>query len=263
MDKKNLLSIGEMSKFTGASIHSLRYYERIGVLTPAFTDPDTGYRYYNFDQIHLLDFIGFCIEMDIPLKELHKFTGAGDVMDTRAFLAEGKGIAIKKLSAIKRGLRLIKEMERQMDIAEAHPPGQIYTRFVPEKMYYVRKLKACPKDMADIAREFLEMPYINDKDYPHLPEYGILAYHTPVGREYYVFYEIGGKPAAPEDENIKTIPAGEYFCILSQHSQTENAHEIFRGHLSGESSFIAIETEIFVAKYKIYEPMHEIRVLVI
>ena len=254
MDKKNLLTIGEMSKFTGASIHSLRYYERIKVLTPAYIDPDTGYRYYNFDQIHMVDFIGFCIEMDIPLKDFSKFT-EGDIVDTRAFLAEGKSIAIKKLSAIKRGLRFIKEIERQMDIAEEYPPGQIYTRHIPEKLVCVRKVQNL--SLSDMMHEFLSIPYSFEEN--ELAEYGFLACCSPesAAAEYYAFCETDA-----EDENTKRVPAGEYLCTLSQDSQIKNAREIFREHLPKESSFIAIETEIFVAKYRIYQPMHEVRVLV-
>lgn len=46
MDKQNLLTIGNLSKQTGVHIKSLRYYEQLGILRPAHTDPDTGYRYY-------------------------------------------------------------------------------------------------------------------------------------------------------------------------------------------------------------------------
>ena len=259
MDKKNLLTIGEMSKFTGASIHSLRYYERIKVLAPAYVDQETGYRYYQFDQIYLVDFIGLCIEMDIPLKDFPKFTGAGDIVDVRAFLAEGKNIAIKKLSAIKRGLRFIKKMEQQMDIAEAYQPGQIYTRHIPEKLFYVYKCQGQPKDLnlEDISRKFISMmPFSDEND---MPEYGFL--YSSAGDEYYAFGEISDSHLSGEDKCIMRVPAGEYFCTLCQDSQIENAREIFREHLPEESSFIAIETEIVVAKYRIYQPMHEIRAL--
>ena len=40
MKKKNLLSIGELSKITGVHIKALRYYDSLGILTPAYVDPD-------------------------------------------------------------------------------------------------------------------------------------------------------------------------------------------------------------------------------
>lgn len=76
MDKKNLLSIGELSKITRVHIKSLRYYDSLGILTPAFVDPDSGYRYYSFEQKALVDAIQFCVELGIPLKQFHEFAGA-------------------------------------------------------------------------------------------------------------------------------------------------------------------------------------------
>ncbi len=48
MDKKRLFSIGKLSKLTGVHVQSLRYYETIGILKPAYIDPESHYRYYTF-----------------------------------------------------------------------------------------------------------------------------------------------------------------------------------------------------------------------
>ena len=72
MDKQHLLTIGNLSKQTGVHVKSLRYYEQLGILIPAYTDPDTGYRYYTLSQIPVVGAIRVCIFLDIPLKE---FTG--------------------------------------------------------------------------------------------------------------------------------------------------------------------------------------------
>ena len=42
MDKKHLLTIGNISKQTGVHIKSLRYYDKIGILPPAHVDRETG-----------------------------------------------------------------------------------------------------------------------------------------------------------------------------------------------------------------------------
>ena len=73
MKKKNFLSIGELSKITGVHIKALRYYDSLGILTPAYVDPDSGYRYYSFCQKAVVDAIQFCVELDIPLKDFHNY----------------------------------------------------------------------------------------------------------------------------------------------------------------------------------------------
>ena len=43
--------IGEFSYLCSMSIKTLRYYDKIGVLTPERVDELTGYRYYSIDQL--------------------------------------------------------------------------------------------------------------------------------------------------------------------------------------------------------------------
>ena len=74
MEKKNLLSIGELSKITGVHIKALRYYDSLGILTPTYIDPNSGYRYYSFYQKAVVDAIQFCVDLDIPLKTFPTYT---------------------------------------------------------------------------------------------------------------------------------------------------------------------------------------------
>jgi hypothetical protein len=45
------LAIGDFSRATHLNIKTLRHYHRIGLLEPAYVDPDTGHRRYGTDQI--------------------------------------------------------------------------------------------------------------------------------------------------------------------------------------------------------------------
>jgi len=54
------MRIGEFAAFSDVSIRALRIYDRMGLLTPASTDPETGYRYYAPEQMQTLNaIIGF------------------------------------------------------------------------------------------------------------------------------------------------------------------------------------------------------------
>ena len=46
-----MFTIGEFSKFCCISARMLRHYDRIGLLHPAATDEQNGYRYYDSSQI--------------------------------------------------------------------------------------------------------------------------------------------------------------------------------------------------------------------
>ena len=260
MNRKNkLLPIGQMSKLTGASIRSLRYYEKINILQPAFIDPDSGYRYYSFDQAHQIEVIMFCNELDIPLKELPRFKDADNTMDYRAFLGQGKETAEKKLAALRKGLRLIGAIERQMDLADAHQAGEIYTRTFSEGVFYTKPCDGFLEglDLLDMIESFMDMPYA-EEDYTYLTEYGFLCEHTPAGGAFYAFVEA---PRRTTGKNTRKIPAGTYLCRQSENSQIEHVSEIFKEHLADSKSFLAIEAEIFTGKQKMNKPISELRVL--
>ena len=96
MRKGELLSIGEVSKLTEVSVKSLRYYEKIGILKPAYTDVDSNYRYYTFKQTYLVELIKLSLELDIPLKELSNYIYNEEVMDIAWFITYGK--KLRKIS---------------------------------------------------------------------------------------------------------------------------------------------------------------------
>lgn len=54
---KEYLNIGEISKCVGLPISTLRYYDKEGILHPAYKDENSGYRYYAYYQIPVLKII--------------------------------------------------------------------------------------------------------------------------------------------------------------------------------------------------------------
>ncbi|MCQ6307017.1 MerR family transcriptional regulator [Bacillus cereus] len=48
-----MLSIGEFSKISHLTVKTLRYYDEIGLLKPAFIDAKNGYRYYDIFQLEI------------------------------------------------------------------------------------------------------------------------------------------------------------------------------------------------------------------
>lgn len=75
----NFLSIGELAKLRNVNVQSLRYYEKLGILVPAYINPENGYRYYSLDQIMILDTIILCIDLGIPLKDLKNYVNTEGV----------------------------------------------------------------------------------------------------------------------------------------------------------------------------------------
>lgn len=79
MDKQKLFPIGEVAKLFHLSVSSLRHYEKTGLLTPEYTAPDSGYRYYGARQFEVLNTIRYLRALDMPLSEIADFLKNRDV----------------------------------------------------------------------------------------------------------------------------------------------------------------------------------------
>jgi len=63
----DLMTIGAFAGRTRLSPRALRRYDRLGLLAPARTDPDSGYRFYREDQVDTARLIGLLRRLDMPL----------------------------------------------------------------------------------------------------------------------------------------------------------------------------------------------------
>lgn len=108
MDKQNLFSIGNVAKLFHLSVSSLRHYEDMGLITPEYTDPDSGYRYYGARQFEVLNSIRYLRALDMPLTEIADFLGNRDVERMEEKLLSQKQAVIAKQEELKR-------IERKID----------------------------------------------------------------------------------------------------------------------------------------------------
>ena len=67
---KKFLSIKEFAEVSGVEISTLRYWEDIGLFSPAKRDPENNYRYYCSSQLVPLNFIIVLSGLEIPLKTI-------------------------------------------------------------------------------------------------------------------------------------------------------------------------------------------------
>lgn len=65
-----VLSIGSFSLVTGLSITALRHYDDVGLLKPAYVDPDTGYRRYRSDQVDEARLYATLRRLQVPVEAM-------------------------------------------------------------------------------------------------------------------------------------------------------------------------------------------------
>ena len=84
-----LVSIGKMAEMNRVTVATLRLYDQLGLLTPRYTDPDTGYRYYDIAQNARLDMIAYMKELGMSLGEIGDVLRQEDITLIEIILASG------------------------------------------------------------------------------------------------------------------------------------------------------------------------------
>ena len=108
MAANNFFSIGDMAKLFHISSGTLRHYETIGLLTPEYIDPETGYRYYSDRQFEPLNTIRYLRMLNIPLPEIADFLQNKDIDLIEKKLCQQK-------EAIAKRQRELAMIERKID----------------------------------------------------------------------------------------------------------------------------------------------------
>ncbi|MEA4923160.1 MAG: MerR family transcriptional regulator [Eubacteriaceae bacterium] len=237
------LSIGQMAELNRVSKQTLRLYDREGLLVPAFTEEETGYRYYYITQSARLDFIQYLKTYGMTLKQIGE-------------LLEGNGPgSVKELLDVQ-----IKEMDRQIDNLgksrdmilrtldnykryEALPKdGRVFLEFIPEREIYIYK---CEEDF--FAQDDAGYEYMLRKLKHDLLDKGIhLSYFCNIGtiirRHHFEKKELFSDEIfvfVDEDEsgqrNTERTPDGMYMCMCSSdfNAEADNANKLFDAVRSG------------------------------
>lgn len=72
MITKTEYTIQQVAEMTGLSVHTLRYYERIGLLTPVERAAN-GHRRYSDDTIRQIEFLNKLRATGMPIREMQRY----------------------------------------------------------------------------------------------------------------------------------------------------------------------------------------------
>ena len=106
-----MMTVKEVSELTGVSIRTLRYYDEIGLLSPA-DHTEGGYRLYDDTALERLQQILLFRELEFPLKDIVRIVSSPDfdrkkALEQQIELLELKKQRLEYLIAFARGIKLI------------------------------------------------------------------------------------------------------------------------------------------------------------
>lgn len=239
------------------------YYEKIGILLPAYVDPRTKYRYYSAKQLLELDIIHLCIMLGIPLKELKTYTSPQGGIEIRKLLEDGKKVAEQRIAETRFHLEQIQySLDNIQHMQEYQRQQGIYSREFPERILIVsdpftnildrKQVRKCSHSLHEYAHQ--------NGLFPMLPAGMLIQYgaggSTPIHR---MFFGITNTQA--EDSRILTLPSGLYQCAkacLDTHKDIKDRIS----HLFGSQEHTTvIVANIMPEKLSFQEIMTEIQLL--
>ena len=252
------MSIGKISKLKNVSIKSLRYYDQIGILKPAFVNTETNYRYYTKDQLYLLDAITVCIKLGIPLKDLNNYV-ENDSINLQKLLYDGKILAEQKIMEIHNCLGTLQETLQNMGSSVtgmAKIPESKSGILLPDGFYHnaidERRLLLVPLEEMDTPKYYGQHIL---KLFVTAQQHGVTAsYPSGVLHEYkngvysrHMFLtiaEASTDASDPASDTIRILPQGDYACrrISTHVSDFDTIKEEMKEVLKDED-FCIIETD--------------------
>jgi DNA-binding transcriptional MerR regulator len=247
-------------------VQTLRFYEKMNVITPAHVNPKTGYRYYSHSQFHIIDRIHYLKELGLSLKDIKDIIHSGQVDDLQFFLHKNLADRQAKMAQLQ---EMISDLQWYINyftyMDNEGETDKLYVATLEER--YMLSAPCSPNEPFEniemhltqlrSRKEFQSLRYRRHYSFLINFEDMMKQRFAPVSASIY----LKEKPQIPS-LFITTLPAGEYLCFSAQlrlHKwRSEEVWEFFENHNYEPVFAVANEYEDNLVEY--IETPYEIQV---
>ena len=241
MEKQYFL-IGEVSKLTNTSVQTLRFYDKIDLFKPSYTDPNNQYRYYSNTQLFYLDIIKSLKHVGVPLSEIKSVLqlSAGEMAqfleaqeskieqqlrqleDVKAILSYKKKQILDQPLPDQLGKVYIKKYDKQRILTYNQPPSSV--TIIPVKEY--GHLMKVLEDHGTVFDSVYCATYPLKK-YDSMHDWQYTSIFTPVLTDQDLLI-------TNELMKMDAVPAGEYVCIAFRSAEDiyESSYETLYSYIN-------------------------------
>ena len=229
--KENLLSITEFAKLRQVTSETLRYYDRIGLITPDYVDPQTRYRYYSIRQYEKLGTIKELRQLGMSIHDITDYFSGRNLRKSHQLLLHQLELLEEEI----RKQQLLSEILRRKlhflsEITPPPPVDKVFCRAFPQR--YMITFGEPAGGSREHAFAFTRLERYLDEVAPILASDRIGVYadwHLLEPSDDYI-------PAVPmifverdaiESEHKRTIPPGDYLCMNYRRGELERYHPSF------------------------------------
>lgn len=240
------MQIKEFAEFTGVSVRTLHYYDEIGLLTPAFVDKSTGYRFYDENSLLRMQEILFYRELDFSLKSIGEILSAPNYDKSKALKEQKHLLTLKK-----------ERLERLISAIDSAVKGENVMKAFDNSEFEKRKAEAKEKwGNTDAYKEHEE----KTKNYSKDKWNNLIEEMNDILAEFAVCMKKGEESNSDEAQNLvkmlqNHITENYYHCtneILAGLGQMYVADERFKKnidkHADGTARFVNEAIEVYCRK---------------
>ncbi|NBJ82686.1 MerR family transcriptional regulator [bacterium 1XD42-94] len=190
MEKRELFRIGEVSRLFHISVGTLRHYEKIGLMSPEYTDPDTGYRYYSTRQFECLNMIRYLRALDTPLERIAVFLGNRNVDSIHGLLQRQKDEVARRRQELSVIERKIENRLSQIEEALSCELDVISLEKRPARRMALLKKSLMPQNYLDLEHSIRELEQSEENTVIFLGKVGLGLSEKALERRQFRPYEL-------------------------------------------------------------------------
>ena len=262
---KELYSIGKMSAMMGISAQVLRHYCDIGLITPEYINPETGYRYFSFAQFHYIDRTRYLLKCGFHLSEIKAILEHNDMDYTIDRLHRKQEEVREQIRRAQDSLKTLEWYEEYFTSGEHANQSGYFRRHCPTRWLLAIHCDADYrfKDFYPAFSALREQPELQNIRYRRqfvsiLDATELMEGHR---KRYYAGMFTLEKPDI-ESPAIIEIPEGDYWCfrapILGDHWKPLLLRELVHQH-GTPRLLLTMEYENSMISFK--ECPHEVQIL--
>ena len=202
------MKIKEISENYDITPHTLRYYEKIGLLSPKYSE--NGYRDYSYEEIQRLNTIRDLRFFDVPLEDIKKYLDTKNKALTKEILNFEREQLDERIKELKQKQALLQERIDLLEYAETKQNHEIETVYYDDRYIVLSQEKnTLGKDLyfelKRLHKQFEKELHANNQNV-----FGTVL--TPHGEtfKHQVFYCLTSDLS---DQKAFVLPAGNYASI--------------------------------------------------
>ncbi|WP_234447929.1 MerR family transcriptional regulator [Viridibacillus soli] len=234
-----MYTIGSFSNLCDVPVKTIRYYSDIGLLEPSYVDPETSYRYYDYDKMKELKIILVLKDCQFSLNEIGQVLKGEDMKILGVRLKKKTDELKDQLEQITKQINNVQQIERFIKNDEAFVPEPTLSSCYIEKRQDTQVLSIRKTinivEMDTLVKKLFERLYA----YQFEMDGELLAiFHQKDWKQKKADVELLLPVKVDENEELlMTLPGGMYACVnvKGPYSELHYAYNCLKAWLAEQS----------------------------